>query len=68
MKRPTPLESLDDFDWNQWMLSIGMGGWLASEYAHMRRDPHAPAIQVTRDVNPKSGAKPGAKSGANGPE
>jgi len=19
-------ESLDDFDWNQWMLSIGMGG------------------------------------------
>src|SRR6266581_4726742 len=27
-------ESLDDFDWNQWMLSIGISGWLAPEYAH----------------------------------
>jgi hypothetical protein len=29
-----PLESLDAFDWNHWMTSIGIGGWLAPEYAH----------------------------------
>ena len=28
-----PLESLDPFRWNHWMLSIGISGWLAPEYA-----------------------------------